>query len=122
MKTHQLRVRIQYKRYEATEGEMRPTIEVGVLLPIAAAPVAAGVPFGPCMLLLAEQENPGRRPDTDNGSWDGNAWWSTRGEHLDPVGYAELPNKEEMKAFNAKFGVDERDGVWRVYLNVEAVH
>jgi hypothetical protein len=114
-------VRIQFKRLDAIREGMLPTIEIGVLRPVAEPPDEAG--FGPCVLLLAAPDNPRERPDTDFGRWDGTAWWSTTGERVDPVvGYLRLPNKAEMDVINAEAGVDEREGRWTLTISVEAVH
>lgn len=116
------RVMIQFKRPDEPPPALRPTYVIGILMPIADAPVAVGSePYGPCVLLLAEPE-PGERPDTNFGDWNGKEWLSTRGERLDPIGFCRLPNKEEMKALTAQAGVDERDGRWTVMITPEAVH
>jgi hypothetical protein len=62
--------------------------------PIASAPAAAGVTFGPCLLWTKEA---GSEPEWRFGRWDGAVWYTEDGFVVEPCYWLPLPEPPARK-------------------------
>ena len=117
-----VRVLVQFQRHDAEPGAPRPSFDIGVLSPIADAPLGAGVEFGPCALLLSAHDP----LETIVGVWDGARWRVERrlgpGETIEPEQYMLLPTKLEMIELIKQAGFSDSVGTWILRCVLETLN